>query len=163
MFFYYTIILMVWKNPDRANKKILHLLISWKKFHKKEKLKSLYTTWKLSINNVMPIKRKKLPSELLKLKGRVLNALSQEDSGSILGRVIPKAQKMVLNASLLNTQHYKIQIRGKWSKPWKGVVPFTIHRCRKASLWVTINYGRTSYIYIYIYKINLNRESKIFY
>ena len=27
--------------------------------------------------------------------------------------VIPKAQKMVLNASLLNTQHYKVHIKGK--------------------------------------------------
>ena len=28
------------------------------------------------------------------------------DLGSIPGRVIPKTQKMVLDASLLNTQHY---------------------------------------------------------
>ena len=33
--------------------------------------------------------------------------------GSISGRVIPKTQKMVLNASLLNTQHYKVWIKGK--------------------------------------------------
>ena len=31
------------------------------------------------------------------------------DRGSIPGRVIPKAQKMVLDATLLNTQHYKIK------------------------------------------------------
>ena len=36
-----------------------------------------------------------------------------EDLGSIPGRVIPKTQKMVLDASLLNTQHYKEQIKGK--------------------------------------------------
>ena len=30
------------------------------------------------------------------------------DWGSILGRVIPKTQNMVLDASLLNTQHCKI-------------------------------------------------------
>ena len=35
------------------------------------------------------------------------------DQGSIPGRVIPKTQKMVINASLLNTQHYKVQIKGK--------------------------------------------------
>ena len=35
------------------------------------------------------------------------------DLGSIPGRVIPKTQKMVLDASLLNTQHYKVQIKGK--------------------------------------------------
>ena len=35
------------------------------------------------------------------------------DLGSILGRVIPKTQKMVLDAALLNTQHYKVRIKGK--------------------------------------------------
>ena len=35
------------------------------------------------------------------------------DLGSIPGWVIPKTQKMVLGASLLNTQHYKVQIKGK--------------------------------------------------
>ena len=35
------------------------------------------------------------------------------DLGSIPGRVIPKTQKMVLDASLLNTQHYKEWIKGK--------------------------------------------------
>ena len=30
------------------------------------------------------------------------------DRGSIPGRVIQKTQKMVLNASLLNTQHYEV-------------------------------------------------------
>ena len=33
--------------------------------------------------------------------------------GSIPGRVIPKTQKMVLDAALLNTQHYKVMIKGK--------------------------------------------------
>ena len=35
------------------------------------------------------------------------------DLGSIPGRVIPKTQKMVLDASLLSTQHYKVWIKGK--------------------------------------------------
>ena len=35
------------------------------------------------------------------------------DQGSISGRVIPKIQKMVLSAALLNTRHYKVQIKGK--------------------------------------------------
>ena len=34
------------------------------------------------------------------------------DLGSIPDRVIPKTQKMVLDASLLNTQHYKVRIKG---------------------------------------------------
>ena len=35
------------------------------------------------------------------------------DQGSIPGRVILMAQKMVLDATLLNTQHYKVGIKGK--------------------------------------------------
>ena len=35
------------------------------------------------------------------------------DRGSIPGRVIPKTQKMVLEAILLNTQYYKVRIKGK--------------------------------------------------
>ena len=32
---------------------------------------------------------------------------------SIPGQVIPKTQKMVLDTSLLNSQHYKVRIKGK--------------------------------------------------
>ena len=39
------------------------------------------------------------------------NALG--DRGSIPGRVIPKIQKMVLDAALLNNQHYKVRIKSK--------------------------------------------------
>ena len=35
------------------------------------------------------------------------------DRGSIPGRVIPKTLKMVLDTSLLDTQHYKVRIMGK--------------------------------------------------
>ena len=45
------------------------------------------------------------------------------DLGSIPGRVIPKTQKMVLDASLLNTQHYKVQIKGKVVNPGIRVAP----------------------------------------
>ena len=40
-------------------------------------------------------------------------ANGQEDLSLIPGRVIPKTQKMVLDASLVNTKHYKIWIKGK--------------------------------------------------
>ena len=33
--------------------------------------------------------------------------------GLLPGRVIPKTQKMVLEANLLNTQQYKVRIKGK--------------------------------------------------
>ncbi len=35
------------------------------------------------------------------------------DPGSIPVRVIPKTQKMVFDAALLNTQHYKVRIKGE--------------------------------------------------
>ena len=35
------------------------------------------------------------------------------DLGSFPGRAMPKTQKMVLDATLLNTQHYKVRIKGK--------------------------------------------------
>ena len=51
------------------------------------------------------------------------------DQGSIPVRVIPNTQKMGLDASLLNTQHYKVQIKSKWSNPGKGVAPSSTPRC----------------------------------
>ena len=44
---------------------------------------------------------------------RVVFANGLGDRSSIPGRVIPKTPKMVLDAALLNTQHYKIRIKGK--------------------------------------------------
>ena len=35
------------------------------------------------------------------------------DQSSIPGRVILKTPKMILDATLLNTQHYKVWIKGK--------------------------------------------------
>ena len=46
------------------------------------------------------------------LEGRVF-ANGPEDRGSIPDRVILKTQKMILDAALLNTQHYKVRIKGK--------------------------------------------------
>ena len=48
--------------------------------------------------------------------------------GSIPGRAIPKTQKMVLDAALLNTQHYKVRIRGKveQSREWSITLPYTL-------------------------------------
>ena len=44
--------------------------------------------------------------------GRVF-AIGPGDRGSIPDRVIPKTLKMVLDTSLLNTQQYKVRIKGK--------------------------------------------------
>ena len=40
-------------------------------------------------------------------------AIGLVESGSIPGWVIPKTQNMVFDAALLNTQHYKVRIKGK--------------------------------------------------
>ena len=61
------------------------------------------------------------------------------DRGSIPGRVIPKTQKMVLNIALLNTQHYKVEIKGKveQSREWSSALPCSSYW--KGSLRVTLN------------------------
>ena len=47
--------------------------------------------------------------------------------GSIPGRVIPKTLKMVLDTALLNTQHYKVRIKGKveQSRERSSALPYT--------------------------------------
>ena len=65
--------------------------------------------------------------------------------GSILGRVIPKTQKMVLDASSLYTQYYSVRIKHEYSNSGKGIAPSLSHRCSsywKRSLQFTIVYGR---------------------
>ena len=42
-----------------------------------------------------------------------IQIINQIHWGSIPGRVIPKPQKMVLDATLLNPEHYKVRIKGK--------------------------------------------------
>ena len=50
------------------------------------------------------------------------------DLGSIPGQVILKTQKMVLDASLLNAQHYKVRIKGKVEQFWErsSALPYTL-------------------------------------
>ena len=57
--------------------------------------------------------------------GRV-SAHDLVDWHSILGRVIPKTKKMVLDAALFNTQHYKVRIKNKMeqSREWSGALPY---------------------------------------
>ena len=51
-----------------------------------------------------------------------------EDQGSIPSRVIPKTQKMVLDTTLLNTQHYKVRIKSKveQSRERSSTLPYTL-------------------------------------
>ena len=72
-------------------------------------------------------------------------------------------QKMVLDASLLNTQHYKVRIKGKVGQSREGVAPSPIPWCssyRKGSLRVTLDYGRQLYFTFY-YK-NESKSQKYF-
>ena len=54
-------------------------------------------------------------------------AYDPRDLGSIPGRVIPKTLKMVLDTSLLNTQQYKVHIKGKLeqSRERSSALPYT--------------------------------------
>ena len=74
--------------------------------------------------------------------------------GSIAGRVIPKTEKMVLYASWLNTQYYKVGIKFKWSNPGKGVAPSQntdVVAIEKGTLGLPLTLaGQLIYIYIYI-------------
>ena len=50
------------------------------------------------------------------------------DLGSIPGRAIPKTLKMVLDTSLLNTQQYKVRIKGKVEqyRERSSALPYTL-------------------------------------
>ena len=52
------------------------------------------------------------------LEGRVF-AEDLGVRGSVPGSVIPKNFKMVLDTSLLNTQQYKVRIKGKVEQSWE--------------------------------------------
>ena len=50
------------------------------------------------------------------------------DQGSIPGRVISKTQKMIPDAALLNTHHYRVHIKGKveQSREWSSALSYTL-------------------------------------
>ena len=82
------------------------------------------------------------------LVGRVF-ANGPGDLDSILGRVIRKTLKMVLDTSLLNTQQYKVRIKGQGSNLGKEVVPSPTPRCSsywRGNLLVTFDYGCQLYL-----------------
>ena len=86
----------------------------------------------------------KLTIYILSSTDRLFRFITNIWSGRILGQVIPKTQKMVLDASLFNTQHYKVWIKGKWNNQARGVVPSPKLWCSsywKGSLQVTHDYS----------------------
>ena len=65
--------------------------------------------------------------------------------GSIPGWVIPKTQKIVLDATLLCNQHYKVRIKGKVEQSTEWSSTPLAPRCSsywKESLRITVNYNR---------------------
>ena len=56
--------------------------------------------------------------DFIGLVGRVF-ANGPGDLGSIPGRIISKTLKMVFDTSLLNTQLYKVSIKGKVEQSWE--------------------------------------------
>ena len=87
----------------------------------------------LALNNLQwLICHKTKPNQILYMyKGDLsLNNLANGpgDLGSIPGRVIPKTLKMVLDTTLLNTQHYKVRFKGKVEQSWEwsSALPYTL-------------------------------------
>ena len=86
------------------------------------------------------------------------------DRVSIPGRVILKTQKILLDVSWLNTQHYAVRIKCKRSNPEKRVAPYHtpwLSSYRKGSLRVALDDGRPTYTHTHIY-IYINRERERF-
>ena len=81
----------------------------------------------LNTKRYLVILRLKLPSKTFGIMVRVF-ANGPVDLGSIPGRVIPVTLKMVLDDSLLNTQHHKIRIKGKVEKSRErsSALPYTL-------------------------------------
>ena len=79
-----------------------------------------------SYKEIRKIKNNLLYRPAHRPSGRVF-ANGPGDWGSISGRVIPKTQKMVLDSSLLNTQHYKVHFKGKveQSRERSSALPYT--------------------------------------
>ena len=82
-------------------------------------------------------------NRLIGLVGRVF-ANGPGDLGSIPGRIIPKTLKIVLDTSLLNTQQYKICIKGKVEKSRERNITLPTPWCRsycKGNLLVALDYS----------------------
>ena len=78
-------------------------------------LAAIYSFWR-KMNTYMIVSR------AIGLMNRVF-ANGPGDLSSVSGRVIPKTQKLVLNAALLNTKHYTVSIKGKMEQSREGVTP----------------------------------------
>ena len=82
------------------------------------------------------------------------------DLGSIPGRVIPKTLKMVLDTSLLNTQQYKVRIKGKVEQSSERSSALPLHlgvvAIEKGAFWSPSTKGRQLYFYFYIHEVSIS-------
>ena len=86
------------------------------------------------------------------------------DQGSIPGRVIPKTLRMVLDTSLLNTQYYKVRIKGKveQSRERSSAHPYTSVLKREPSGHPRLRSpSLLTYIYIYIYNLLRQKGKRV--
>ena len=74
--------------------------------------------------------------------------------GSIPGRVMSKTQKMVLDASLLNTPHYKVQIKGERSNLLKGVAHSSTPRQLALCQYTSLHRYFLAYVFLLLYQIS---------
>ena len=108
-----------------------------------------YHFWSLWYDSIEPRSPGPLANTLLAhwLSGRMF-ANGPGDRGSIFGRAIPKTQKVVLDTSLFNTQHYKVGIKSKVERSKERSTPSPIPRSSsywKGNFWVILDYGRQLY------------------
>ena len=84
------------------------------------------------------------------------------DRSSILCRVIPKTQKLVLDVVLLNTQHYKVRIKGKveQSREWSSTLPLHLGvvAIEKGAFGSPSTEGRQ--LYLLYFKIEKEKKKK---
>ena len=69
------------------------------------------------------------------------------DLGSIPGRVIPKTREIVHDTALLNTQQYKVRIKGKveQSRERSSALPGVV-AIEKGAFWPPLTKGRQLYL-----------------
>ena len=94
--------------------------------------------------------------------GRVFTT-GPKDLGSIPGRVIPKTLKMVLYTSLLNTQQYKVHIKGKvvQSREMSSALPLhhSVVAIEKGAFWspsTTVTNFTLPTVWFQVFLLNTN-------
>ena len=103
-----------------------HLKLSEEFWNRNDVWKSSWLCWEEKLNIIVLLE----PYRLYRDIGPAVRVFANGpgDLGSIPGRVIPKTLKMVLDTTLLNTQHYKVRFKGKVEQSWEwsSALPYTL-------------------------------------